>query len=91
MNERIKELAKQATIRKFDGTGTDMGKLVFDEQKFAELIVRECAAVLFDESERLSGLYSEEADMQQAERYELCSEQCTDNIALIEKHFGVEE
>ena len=60
-------------------------------EKFAELIVRECTAALFDESERLSGLYSEEADMQQAERYELCSEQCTDNIALIEKHFGVEE
>ena len=60
-------------------------------EKFAELIVRECTAALFDESERLSGLYSEEADMQQAERYELCSEQCTDNISLIEKHFGVEE
>lgn len=42
MNEKIKQLAEQATIRKFDGTGTDMGKLVLDEQKFAELIVREC-------------------------------------------------
>ena len=46
MNERIKELAKQATIRKFDGTGTDMGKLVLDEQKFAELIVRECRDIV---------------------------------------------
>jgi len=26
-------------------------------------------------------------DVELAERYELCSEQCTDNIALIEKHF----
>ena len=43
MNERIQQLALQATIRKFDGTGTDMGKLFLDEQKFAELIVRECA------------------------------------------------
>ena len=45
MNEKIKELALQATIRKFDGTGTDMGKLVLDEQKFAELIVRECVDI----------------------------------------------
>ena len=43
MNEKIKKLKDQATTRKFDGTGTDMGKLVLDEEKFAELIVRECA------------------------------------------------
>jgi len=47
MNNKIKELAKQATIRKFDGTGTDIGKLVLDEQKFAELIVRECIDTAF--------------------------------------------
>lgn len=45
MNYLIKKLKDQATTRKFDGTGTDMGKLVLDEQKFAELIVRECADV----------------------------------------------
>ena len=90
MNERIKELEKLATPRCYDETGCYIGNK-FDVEKFAELIVRECTAALFDESERLSGLYSEEADMQQAERYELCSEQCTDNIALIEKHFGIEE
>lgn len=38
MNERIKELAEQATITK--------GRMrVIDEQKFAELIVRKCANV----------------------------------------------
>ena len=42
MNDLIKKLKEQATIRKFDGTGADMGKLVLDEQKFAELIVEEC-------------------------------------------------
>ena len=86
MNERIKELAIEADIM-----GPTWNQVPLGYQRFAELIVRECTAALFDESERLSGLYSEEADMQQAERYELCSEQCTDNIALIEKHFGVEE
>ena len=93
MNERIKLLFEQAHIQP---PATRSGQFAFtppktfSPEKFAELIVRECTAALFDESERLFGLYSEEADMQQAERYELCSEQCTDNIALIEKHFGVE-
>ena len=94
MNERIRQLAKEAGIAVWgDAVYMYDPKDTLDSTvmtKFAELIVRECAATLFDESERLSGLYSEEADMQQAERYELCSEQCTDNIALIEKHFGVE-
>ena len=90
MNERIKELKDQCWVEKHWDNGMWVEKHI-DQEKFAELIVRECTAALFDESERLFGLYSEEADMQQAERYELCSEQCTDNISLIEKHFGVEE
>lgn len=45
MNERIQELAEQATTLKFDGTGTDTGKPVFDKEKFAELIIKECAKV----------------------------------------------
>ena len=45
MNKRIQQLKQQATTRKFDGTGTDIGKLVLDEQKFAELIVRECMSM----------------------------------------------
>ena len=35
MNERIKELAEQCWDRRLDG-------LHFDQEKFAELIVREC-------------------------------------------------
>jgi len=86
MNERIRELAVIAS------TETDWWDVSHSYiEKFAELIIKECTAALFDESERLFGLYSDEADMQQAERCELCSEQCTDNIALIEKHFGIEE
>ena len=38
MNERIKELAEQCWDRRLDG-------LHFDQEKFAELIVRECAKV----------------------------------------------
>ena len=40
MNERIKELIKQATTEEHDGF------LYFDKKKFAELIVGECADVL---------------------------------------------
>ena len=98
MNERIRELAEQAGLKYYNWSTIESNIIdgdfkyprLEDYKKFAELIVKECTAALFDESERLFGLYSEEADMQQAERYELCSEQCTDNIALIEKHFGVE-
>ena len=75
----LKELYKQAE--------TECG---WSEEKFAELIVRECTAALFDESERLSGLSLNE-DNWDYEEYEVCSNQCINDIALIEKHFGVEE
>ena len=41
MNERIRELADQATTEEHDGF------LYFDKEKFAELIVRECANINF--------------------------------------------
>jgi len=40
MNQRIRELAEQATTEDRDGFR------YFDKQKFAELIVRECALVV---------------------------------------------
>ena len=45
MNERIKELLKQAHIE------DDMGIVIFNAEKFAELIVKECCSVA-DEVER---------------------------------------
>ena len=47
MNERIKELAEQATTITYEDDGWRLyGTEVetFNKQKFAELIVRECAA-----------------------------------------------
>ena len=41
MNERIKELIKQATTIEEHKWGVSYDK--FDKEKFAELIVRECA------------------------------------------------
>ena len=43
MNERIKELAEQATTR-IDPSAHDGVCWDFDKEKFAELIVRECAS-----------------------------------------------
>ena len=45
MNERIRELAKQATECYSNGQ-----ERTFDKEKFAELIVRECAGVGYDAS-----------------------------------------
>ena len=50
MNERIKELMGKTLDDKFSHTWdtmTDEGLLMFSE-KFAELIVRECAEVIFE-------------------------------------------
>ena len=56
MNDRIKELVKQCWSHRVDGVLVD-GHLHFDTQKFAELIVRECAKWVNDNV----GLIDEEA------------------------------
>ena len=47
MNERILELAEQAT-RKYDRLGCEIPFAQPDLEKFAELIVRKCCDVLYD-------------------------------------------
>ena len=52
MNERIKQLAEQAEINRFAyNQATMMNERVqeFDKEKFAELIVKECAKVCRDQ------------------------------------------
>ncbi len=50
MNERIKELIEQATIRGEEylpgNDGHPTPTFYFDKEKFAELIVRECAKIV---------------------------------------------
>ena len=46
MNERIRELAEQATRKAMWPGDPDAGEL--NAEKFAELIVRECAQVLWN-------------------------------------------
>ena len=46
MNERIKKLAEQCNIEKYEnGLLTEIGT---DLEQFAELIVKECAGVVFN-------------------------------------------
>jgi hypothetical protein len=52
MNERIKELAEQCTDCVY---GEDGGYEMFDKEKFAELIVRECAQFCEEKNSKLLG------------------------------------
>ncbi len=88
MNERIKELARQAEMAANNGDHVDVKIMM---EKFAELIVRECANVLRAESERLYKLSAEEKDELFASNFEICAEKCVDNEVAIREHFGVEE
>ena len=49
MNERIKELAKQAEeYADIEYNASDLDWYELKEEKFAELIVKECAKVIFE-------------------------------------------
>lgn len=50
MNERIAELHKQCIVREQRGTTAFNSYMVdrFDTEKFAELIIRECASLAYD-------------------------------------------
>lgn len=84
MNERIRQLAKQATKEvwgndPFNGAPTFEGHEL-DEEKFAELIVRECAKVVNDTEYP----YENEADKN---TWDTC---CVWTAEKLKEHFGVE-
>jgi hypothetical protein len=77
MNERIKELAKQAGFEEKDGHISIQGVYMFNTyrmEKFAELIVKECADIAKHHVMNISTY----ADAEFVEKQ-------------IEEHFGVEE
>ena len=80
MNERILELAKQATTIEY-GVDNGFDRVNFDKEKFAELIVRECADACYKHKDVESfGIYPV--------RVAMVTKACSDNI---KEHFGVEE
>jgi hypothetical protein len=62
MNERIKELAEQCY--EHDQSWTGVGQRIFNKEKFAELIVRECAQVAFEgDLKRAIGQWGSHSDI----------------------------
>ena len=55
MNERIRLLADEAR-KHFPKTEMSGEYWVFDEEKFAELIVRECCKIMVEHSHRRAGV-----------------------------------
>ena len=84
MNERIKLLAEQAGLRFTQLMSNPMVPIVdgreTDLEKFAELIVRECATIINDIPSAPQGSWSDGY-----------YEGCTDSAKQIKQHFGVEE
>jgi DNA-binding LacI/PurR family transcriptional regulator len=63
MNERIKELIEKATTIEY-GVDNGFDRVVFDKEKFAELIVKECIELnrqelAFNAFERMLNRYKE--------------------------------
>jgi hypothetical protein len=78
MNERIRELAEQA----WDATAVskDFGHPVSFAEKFAEMIVRECAKTVESKADRWGNMTDEIINE--------CILECAKDLL---KHFGVEE
>lgn len=100
MNERIKELKLKAIklvaesyptkIEDFTD-GLDERVREKAEEKFAELIVRECLMTIDDEIGRLTEYSNSIDDEYMKHNVDICIEKCLDNIHNIKEHFGVEE
>ena len=54
MNERIRQLADEATVIRKTFHGVE--HIEFDKEKFAELIVRECADICMEMAAKCAGL-----------------------------------
>ena len=81
MNERIKELAEQATTIEY-GVDNGFDCVTFDKEKFAQLIVAECIAEL--ESVKVNEYRTDVYDI----GYD---DGLTQAVETIKEHFGVEE
>jgi hypothetical protein len=85
MNERIKELAEQATTYYNGGLGTEIES--FDKEKFAELIVKECIDIV----EGIPPGYHDHLVILQDYSIEVEDAFRRDCVDSIKHKFGVEE
>ena len=80
MNERIKELAEQASHQSPDGYPVTIPYSKDFAEKFAELIVKECATSIANDTANYQG-----------EGMMAYYQGVQDAVKVIRKHFGVEE
>jgi len=90
MNELIQELAEQATTY-IEPTVSSGEGWIFNEEKFAELIVRECAKICIERN--VSNLDLDVIrDSGKFTLQDLATKSCGENLSKqIKQHFGVEE
>ena len=91
MNERIRELIKQATTIEEHKWGVSYDN--FDKEKFAELIVRECADLNKQQMYELMGVITDVEDGDGFDNVCLTTvKRVQDYLGsnTLEKHFGVE-
>jgi hypothetical protein len=91
MNERIRELINESTCFKEGDTEGKYDIEVFDKEKFAELIVRECIGILETEIELVKGYKSTAHNHFDVHWHEGKIEHFAKLIEKNKKHFGVEE
>ena len=92
MNERIEKLAEQAeqyANEQNDKYGARF-KTEYDN-KFAELIVRECMELAMTEKSRYANLYNKESDQNKYLTMLHCATSMDNYRLLLKEHFGVEE
>ena len=92
MNERIRELAEQATtiVDTVNSQGYSSSYAKFDREKFAELIVKECVGILETE---ITDVLAPKTIFNQDEwdKNNMCFTLLVNMITLTKEHFGVEE
>ena len=79
MNEQIRKLVKESNLDVYN-LGKERYKWEYTVEKFAELIVEECAAIINDIPSSPQGSWSDGY-----------YEGCRDSAKQIQQHFGVEE
>jgi len=87
MNERIRQLAREAGIKMAHDETLALGYLDTAHKKFAELIVRECMELFVDQKYMILNPHEPFAN----ERVRALKEHDRDTVRKIKQHFGVEE
>ena len=85
MNERIRELIRESNLDMY-GLGKERHRWEYTVEKFAELIVRECAELFVDQKYMILNPHEPFAN----ERVRALKEHDKDTVKKIKKHFGVD-